>query len=201
VHLAVRRLAAETLLEIRPRDGLTVATVDLVRERRLARLRRDIDRFVVETAARNENRNHRSRLTYLRRQLETPSDELTVDSFNKFDRAFDLLLIDATGERFLERTFRPLHAFARRIGFLNLTHISGAAGLEETVRLHLDILDAIVAGNAAKARKASDALVDFSVSLLDGIEGNIDPALLDASLADAEPWIPPDRHNRSPEAA
>lgn len=201
VHLAVRRLAAETLLEIRPRDGLTIATIDLARERRLARLRRDIDRFVVEAAARNESGNHRSRLTFLRRRLEAAGSGQTVESFNKFDRAFDLLLIDATGERFLERTFRPLHAFARRIGFLNLTRISGSAGLDETVKCHLDILDAIVAGNAAKARKASDALVGFSVSLLDGIEGNIDPALLDANLAEAEPWVPPERHNTSPDAA
>jgi DNA-binding GntR family transcriptional regulator len=201
VHLAVRRLAAETLLEIRPRDGLTISTIDLARERRLARLRRDIDRFVVEEAARNETGNHRSRLTYLRRKVEEARSGLTVETFNRFDRTFDLLLIDATGERFLARTFRPLHAFARRIGFLHLTWLSGNAGLAETVDRHFDLLDAIVAGNVTKARKASDALVDFSISLIGGIAGNIDPTLLDASLADPERWVPPDPVPDDPDAA
>lgn len=201
VHLAVRRLAAETLLEIRPRDGLTVSTIDLARERRLARLRRDIDRFVVEEAARNKTGNHRSRLVFLRHRLDNARAGLTVETFNRFDRSFDLLLIEATGERFLERTYRPLHAFARRMGFLNLTRLSGGAGLDQTVDRHFDLLDAIVAGSVAKARKASDALVDFSISLIDGIAGNVDPTLLDASLVDPQRWAPPETVPERPDAA
>jgi DNA-binding GntR family transcriptional regulator len=201
VHLAVRRLAAETLLDIRPRDGLTISTIDLARERRLARLRRDIDRFVVEAAARNKTGNHGSRLTFWRRRLEGARSELTVETFNRFDRTFDLLLIEATGERFLERTYRPLHAFARRVGLLNLTQLSGSAGLDQTVDRHFDLLDAIVAGNVAKARKASDALVDFSISLIEGIAGNVDPALLDASLVDPQRWAPPETMPEHPDAA
>lgn len=201
VHMAVRRLAAETLLEIRPRDGLTVSTIDLARERRLARLRRDIDRFVVEEAARHKTGNHRFRLVFLRQRLESARAGLTVETFNRFDRSFDLLLIEATGERFLERTYRPLHAFARRMGFLNLTRLSGSAGLDQTVDRHFDLLDAIVAGNVAKARKASDALVDFSISLIDGIAGNVDPTLLDASLVDPHGWAPPETVPERPDAA
>jgi DNA-binding GntR family transcriptional regulator len=195
VHLAVRQLAAETLLHIRPRDGLSVAIIDLSRERRLAQLRHDIDRFVVEEAARKASGNHRSRLTYLRRWVEESRAGLTVESFNRFDRAFDLLLIDAAGERFLEQTLRPLHAFARRAGYLNLTHVSGQAGLNETVDRHLALLDAIVAGNVAKARKASDALVDFGISLIDGLQETIDPGLLDVRFAASESALtgtPPD---------
>ena len=34
--------------------------------------------------------------------------------------------------------------------------------------------------------------MDFSVSLLDGLEANMGPGLLDASLADPQPWVLPD---------
>ena len=44
----------------------------------------------------------------------------------------------------------------------------------------------------AKTRRASDGLVDFSVSVVDDLEVTIDPGLLDASLADPQPWMPPD---------
>lgn len=191
VHMAARRLAAETLLSIRPRDGLTVTTIDLTRERRLARLRRDIDRFVVEEAARNEGGPHRQRLAFLRQRIVEARDTLTVESFNRFDRIFDLILIEATGERFLERSVRPLHAFARRIGYLNLSRLSGETGLGETVERHLELLDAVVVADVARAQAASDALVDFSMSLIDGIGGNVDPVLLDASLEEQRSWTPP----------
>src|ERR1700675_3421953 len=47
VHQAVSRLAADTLILVRPRHGLQIAPIDLARERVLLPLRRDIERFVV----------------------------------------------------------------------------------------------------------------------------------------------------------
>ena len=47
VHQAVSRLAADTLIVVRPRHGLQIAPIDLARERVLLQLRRDIERFVV----------------------------------------------------------------------------------------------------------------------------------------------------------
>jgi len=185
VHLALRRLAAETLFQIRPRDGLSVATIDLSRERRLARLRHDLDRFVVEEATKKATSNHRSRLGYLRRKVTESRDSLTLEDFNRFDRSFDLLLMDAAGERFLERALRPLHAFARRTGYLNLSRVSGQAGLDVTIDRHLELLDAVVAGQVREAKAASDALVEFSISLIDGLEETVDPGLLDARFSTA----------------
>ena len=181
VHQAVRRLAAETLLEVRPRNGLRIAPIDLSRERHLAILRRDLNRFVTEAAIRNMNSNDRSRLTYLRRRLVSEAGTLTVDNFNAIDKALDNLLIQASGERFLERALRPLHAIARRIGYLHLTQISGQAGLDTTIERHLAIMDSILKKDGPAARQASDGLVTFSIELIDELEETIDPQLLDAN--------------------
>src|ERR1700743_1600927 len=50
VHQAVSRLAADTIIFVRPRHGLQIAPVDLERERLLLRLRADIERFVIRLA-------------------------------------------------------------------------------------------------------------------------------------------------------
>ena len=179
VHQAVRRLAAETLLEIRPRNGLRVAPIDLSREKRLAELRRDLDRFVTAAAIRNMTSNDRAALHHLKRKLEAEGPAMTVDRFNFIDKSFDDLLIRASGERFLERILSPLHAIGRRSGYLHLTHISGHDGLSRTVERHIAIMKAVLAGDAERACQASDELIQFSISMLVELEEQVDPALLD----------------------
>ncbi|CUA93917.1 GntR family transcriptional regulator [Pannonibacter indicus] len=183
VHQAVRRLAAETLLEVRPRNGLRVAPIDLTRERNLAELRRDVDRFVTATAIRNMSANDRAALHHLRRRVEAEFDSLSLDGFNAIDKSFDRLLIRASGERFLERTASPLQAFARRMGYLHITQISGRKGLAASMERHMAIMDHVLAGDTDAACSASRDLVAFSMSLISELEREIDPALLDVRFS------------------
>ncbi len=62
VHHAVNRLAADTLILIRPRHGLQIAPIDLARERTLLQLRRDLERFVVRLAADRAGPGHRNQI-------------------------------------------------------------------------------------------------------------------------------------------
>ncbi|WEX10993.1 GntR family transcriptional regulator [Chelativorans sp. AA-79] len=182
VHQAVMRLAAETLLEIRPRNGLRIAPIDLARERRLTTVRRDLNRFVTEAAMRNMTPNDRARLLYLRRWLEENRRDISVEAFNEVDKSFDMLMIRASGERFLEQALRPLHAIARRIGYLHLTQISGKKGLQATIDRHLAIMHQIQKGDEAAACSASDDLITFSIAMIDEVGDSINPALFDTTL-------------------
>lgn len=182
VHQAVRRLAAETLLEVQPRNGLRVAPIDLERERRLTALRRDMDRFVITAAISGLEGNERARLTHIMRRMEAERPTITLDQFNVLDKAFDMLMIQASRERFLERCLRPLKALGRRIGYLDIRHISEQQGLDDTVDHHLAIMRAVLDGDVARACAMSDELVEFGNLMLTRLERNIDPALLDISF-------------------
>src|SRR5260370_34437688 len=59
VHTAVNQFAADTLILIRPRHGLQIAPIDLVRERLLLGLRRVIERLLVKLAADPDHLSHR----------------------------------------------------------------------------------------------------------------------------------------------
>lgn len=182
VHQAVRRLAAETLLDVQPRNGLRVSPIDLARERRLADLRRDMDRFVIGAVVAHMAGNERARLNHITRRLSEEAKSITLDRFNVLDKAFDTLMIQASRERFLDRSLRPLKALGRRAGHLDITRLSGQQGLDETVGHHLAIMQAVLDGDVARARAMSDQLVDFGLVMLDRLERNIDPALLDVSF-------------------
>lgn len=183
VHQAVRRLAAETLLEIRPRNGLRVTPIDLSRERRLAELRRDLNRFVTSMAIRNMTANDRAALHHLRRKLAAELGEISLDAFNAIDKSFDRLVIRASGERFLDRVLSPLHAIARRIGFLHINQLSQREGIVGSAERHLAIMDFMLAGSEEKARAASDELVAYGIGMLRQLEEEIDPALLDVRFS------------------
>lgn len=182
VHQAVSRLAADTLILIRPRHGLQIAPIDLARERVLLPLRRDMERFVVRLATERAGPLHRNQLHHIGRALRA-AEPLSIAAFNQLDRRIDAVLAAAAGEPFLEHTLRPLHTIFRRIGWLYHSWVRPVEGPGKTVDCHLAILDAVLGGHVGTAVAASDNLIAFSDSMFDVIEREIDPALLDCNLA------------------
>lgn len=181
-HQAVSRLAADTLIIVRPRHGLQIAPIDLSRERTLLQLRRDMERFVVRLAARHASGSHRNQVLHIIRALREHGTDMTVADFNRLDRRIDQLLNAASGEPFLEHTLRPLHTIFRRIGWIYHSWVAPAEGLHQTIACHLAILQAVADRRVDDAVAASDLLIAFSDSMFDVIEREIDPALLDCNL-------------------
>jgi DNA-binding GntR family transcriptional regulator len=183
VHHAVNRLAADTLIVIRPRHGLQIAPVDLARERVLLHLRRDIERFVTRLATERAKSSQRNQLLLMERMLRDKRDQLTLGEFNTLDRDMDRLILAAANEPFLEHTLRPLHTLFRRIGYIYHTHMPEYVSLHGTVDCHAAVLKAIASGQSERAVIASDALMDFVGGMFDVMETAIEPALLNGSAA------------------
>jgi DNA-binding GntR family transcriptional regulator len=184
VHHAVNRLAADTLIVIRPRHGLQIAPVNLARERVLLHLRREIERFVIRLATERANGAQRRELLQMERVLHDSRHRLTLPAFNTLDRDIDRMILAAANEPFLEHTMRPLHTLFRRIGCIYHTYMPGHSSLDGTVACHLAVLNAVAGGHTAEAVAASDALMDFVGGMFDVMENHIEPGLLDSS---AEP--------------
>jgi DNA-binding GntR family transcriptional regulator len=182
IHQAVSRLAADTLVIVRPRHGLQIAPIDLARERTLLQLRRDMERFVLRLAAERSGPSHRNQFLHISRTLRAKAAQMTVNEFNVLDRRIDHLLGAAAGEPFLEHTLRPLHTIFRRIGLIYHRWVAPEEGLTQTVVCHLDMLDAVAAGRPDAAVAAADRLIGFVDSMFDAMERGIDPGLLDCNL-------------------
>ncbi|MCA6120508.1 GntR family transcriptional regulator [Bradyrhizobium sp. WSM 1704] len=182
VHNAVNTLAADTLIIIRPRQGLQIAPIDLARERMLLALRRDIERFVIRLAADRASLSHRNQALHIERVLKDKHATLTLDEFNKLDRRIDGLILAAAGEPFLAHTLRPLHTLSRRIGFIHHSYMPGQSDLSGTIDSHLAILNAVANRRVDRATAASDALIDYMDTMFEGMESGIDPRLLDCSI-------------------
>ena len=183
IHQAVSRLAADTLIRIRPRHGLQIAPIDLARERGLLPLRRDLERFVVRLATEHATQAARAHLAEIAATLRTHPDRLTIEAFNQLDRRIDRVFTEAAGEPFLDHTLRPLHTISRRIGWIYHSWVRPQEGFSRSVECHLAILDEVAARRVKEAAAASDRLIAFSDSMFAALERGIDPALLDCNLA------------------
>jgi DNA-binding GntR family transcriptional regulator len=121
------------------------------------------------------------------RLLRQQPHNMNIDKFNAVDRKVDQLIIAAANEPFVEHTLRPLHTIFRRIGWLYHTQIARAQNLRESVECHVVLLDAVANRHIDRALAALDDLIGFVDSMFDVLEHEIDPSLLDCSLAYLNP--------------
>ena len=98
IHQAISRLAADTLVIVRPRHGVQIAPIDLARERRLLPLRRDIERFVIRLAAERAGPAQRNQMLHLMRVLREQREHMTINKFNVLDRRIDQLVMASAEE-------------------------------------------------------------------------------------------------------
>lgn len=185
VHQAIKRMQADTLIHIMPRQGLQVAPIDLARERVLLDLRADVERIVVRLATERANIAQRTQLQQLQRQLEELGSHITVPQFNEVDRKIDSLLLRCAGEPFLTSTLRPLHTFFRRLGGVYHTKAPSADRLTRSVAVHIDVLKAVASGEVKAAVTASDALMSFVESMFSLLAHEVPPSMLNAASPDA----------------
>lgn len=183
---AVNRLAADTLVAVTPRHGLRISPIDLGRDRVLLRLRRDMERFVIQLATERSGASQRNQLLHLKRQLLEHREGLTLAQFNQVDRHIDQLLLTAAGEPFVESTLRPLHTIFRRLGWIYHMRTPQGADLSGTVDNHVAVIDSVASGKASAAIKASDRLMDHVEAMFDVLEREVQPSLLDCSLGDLD---------------
>ena len=187
VHQAVNRLAGDTLVIVRRGTVCRLRPSISPANGACWPLRRDTERFVIRLAAERSGPLQRNQMLHLMRVLRDQPENMTINKFNVVDRKVDQLIMAAAGEPFVEHTLRPLHTIYRRIGWLHHTKIAHGQNLQRSIDCHVALLDAVANRHVDKALAAMDALIGFVDSMFDVLEHEIDPALLDCSLAYLNP--------------
>ena len=157
VREALRRLAAEGLVDIGPRIGATVARISLRSVRELFDYRQLLEpaaiKMVVEESAADPSitakfKSIAERFSALEGQ---PHSEGFVASYRELAEEFDATLIDCTPNYHLSRAIRELRPHSARLR--RIAHTDHER-LGNAVKEHIGMCDAIAAGEADNAAEA-----------------------------------------------
>ena len=157
IREALQRLARERLVAIYPRRGVIVTEINVASQLRLLETRRELERLIARSAARRATDDERARFRALAGAFEAAAKANDDVSFMRIDRDFNVLCSSAAHNEFAAGAMSLLHSLSRRFWYL---HYKQAADMPLTAKLHADIARAIAAGDAERAAKASDRLLD-----------------------------------------
>jgi DNA-binding GntR family transcriptional regulator len=156
VREALRRLAADGLVDLAPRQGARVSRVSLRSVRDLFELRTLLEPEAMGSVARATaaDPDLRSALTRLRAELtrlqrRTASPARTASFYEVADR-FDWTVIGGCGNEHLRRVLADLRPHTTRLR--NLSHADDR--VEASLGEHLRMCDALLAGDADEAAAA-----------------------------------------------
>jgi len=147
IREAIKQLQAENLVTVTPRRGMYVADIAVTDLTQIFEVRVDLEVLAAKLAARRITKEQLARLKDLAENysLVDPSDkEALID----IDHKFHSLITEAAHNKFLCKELEHFYNLSLRIWYLA---INFAQPEDIDVEAHVEILDAIEAGDAQKA--------------------------------------------------
>jgi DNA-binding GntR family transcriptional regulator len=160
IREALHRLARQYLVQIIPRRGVVITSVDVRLQFEVLETRRELDRLVSRVAAQRASPAERLVLTRLIVATESAIQANDIKEFLRTDAELNEWLSKAARNSVASDISATLHAVSRRFWFY---HLSDDQQFVRTAMLHLAILKAIANGDTAAAAAASDQLIDYLV--------------------------------------
>ncbi len=144
---AVKRLALEHLVEVRPRQGTQVTDVHAEDIARFAEVRAELEAYAARLAAERMSGELREEAESLRAEIEaTPAED--AEALIALDERIHRFTWRAAANSYLEATLGSYFALSLRVGHLVRGQV---LGLPTAGHGHTALLDALLAGDGAAA--------------------------------------------------
>ena len=156
VRGALGRLVTDGLVDLRPRKGYRVTSLDLADVREVFEMRRLLEPYAVELAATRAPREAIKALHDLAHATYDPADRSSYEQYVVDNREFHVRIAEAAGNGRLAHALRTLLEDLQRLVFLSL----GTRDSMGERHAHHDLYDAILVGDAARARASCEAQIE-----------------------------------------
>lgn len=151
VREALRTLARERLVDVYPRRGMFVSGVDVRDLAGLSEVRLTLESHAARLAAERASAADRAEIGRLLEELEVTQGALDERKLIDLDQRIHRHIYESTHNPFLEATLNEYYVLTLRIWFLALDRV---VRLDDAVNEHRELLEAIQAGDGARAEQA-----------------------------------------------
>lgn len=157
IREALLRLKLEGYIDVHPRRGALVTSVDIVRQLELLEVRRPLEELVARLAARRSTGEEREHIRALIDQIRQAATDRNRRAFYEANKEIHVALEAATHNQVLAKTASGIHAHSRRFWYAHINEDQLQAAADN----HAGVLEAVVAGDADAAAVAAVKLIDF----------------------------------------
>ena len=165
---AVKRLALEHLVEVRPRRGTMVTDVHAEDIARFAEVRAELEPHAARLAAERMPDELREEAALLTAELEAVAGQ-DAEALMRLDERIHRFAWRASCNPYLEATLEGYWALSLRVWHLVLDRVPSLPG---AVHEHAALLDALLSGDGARAEAVMrEHVVAFERQVLEAIEG------------------------------
>jgi len=151
VREALRALARERLVEVYPRRGMFVSSVDVRDLAGLSEVRVTLEPHAARLAAERATSADREQIALLLQELDEIGDGSSERALMDLDQRIHRHLYRCAHNPFLEETLNEYYVLTLRIWFLVLDRVTR---LEDAIQEHRDLLEAVLDGDGAAAEEA-----------------------------------------------
>jgi DNA-binding GntR family transcriptional regulator len=151
VREALRALARERLVEVYPRRGMFVSSVDVRDLAGLSEVRETLEPHAARLAAERATDADREQIALLLQELDGIADGSSERTLMDLDQRIHRHLYRCAHNPFLEETLNEYYVLTLRIWFLVLDRVTR---LEDAIQEHRDLLQAVLDGDARAAEEA-----------------------------------------------
>jgi DNA-binding GntR family transcriptional regulator len=158
IREALQRLKLEGFVEIHPRRGVLVTTIDVRQQLELLEVRRPLEITMVRLAAQRADAEQRQHMLDLADALEAAVKRDDRTQYFGINRAIHEIEAAAANNSMLARTIGQVHSLSRRFWY---SFITSSADFAEAAHLHCSVLRAVARGDAEDAAHNANLLLDY----------------------------------------
>jgi DNA-binding GntR family transcriptional regulator len=157
VREAIKRLQANDLIRILPRQGLMIAEIDLHEQIRIVDFRRMLELFVSVRAARRALADEREAIGGMADAIQVSAASKDVLAYLRRVFTVNAAVARAARNPLALRTIASVHALSRRFYFKYAADLNN---LEQVASLHAARARAVASGDEYATERAATALMD-----------------------------------------
>jgi DNA-binding GntR family transcriptional regulator len=146
---AVKRLALENLVAVRPRRGTFVSGVEASDIVHITEVRAELEGYAAELAALRMDDERRTGALALREEVDNLSGANDQDGLMRFDERIHRFTWEASGNPYLIETLERYFTLSLRVWYVVLDRVPGLA---HAVHDQVELIDALLERNGPRAR-------------------------------------------------
>ncbi|APW64732.1 hypothetical protein LPB137_02170 [Poseidonibacter parvus] len=159
---ALLKLSNESLLNIIPRRGIEISDINMANQLSILETRRVLDNLLISKATKYATTLEKNKILDFKKHMIEAVEKKDVIEYLRNDKQLDQTIFETARNEYAANATAPLHIRSRRFWY----YFKGSDDLEASAKVHMDLIDAIVASNEEKAIELSDKIINNLVEVV-----------------------------------